>query len=137
MLVSKLAGLKISNNGEIMLHSSHFMVPMVIQIEYLTLFNSLMLILEIHHMFMYLQNSRCQWLATMQSQRIEPKTWKACIRDTMSQLLIDEANDDVPLTCLGLKLEKGDTIQMYVDIFWDSHIKATIFKRIMFSEKGH
>ena len=35
----------------------------------------------------------------------------------------------------GLKLEKGESMQNYTDKFWDLHLKATMYKRINFSEQ--
>ena len=31
----------------------------------------------------------------------------------------------------GLKLDKGETIQKYIEKFWDLHLKATVFKKIV------
>ena len=53
----------------------------------------------------------------------------------MRQFLTDDAKDDVLTAWRGLKLEKGESMQKYVDKFWDRHLKATVFKRIDFSEQ--
>ena len=50
----------------------------------------------------------------------------------MKQFLIDEAEDDVLTAWQSLTLEPSETIQKYVDKFWDAHLKATVFKRIEF-----
>ena len=33
----------------------------------------------------------------------------------------------------GLKLDKGEIIQKYINNFWDLHLKATVYKKINFS----
>ena len=53
----------------------------------------------------------------------------------MKQILIDQAKDDVLTQWRGLKLEKGETMQRYIDKFWDLHLKATVYKKIDFSEQ--
>ena len=50
----------------------------------------------------------------------------------MHQFLDDSTPNDVPPTWWSLTFEKGETTQNYVDKFWSSHLKATIFKRIDF-----
>ena len=53
----------------------------------------------------------------------------------MKQFLTSNVRDDVLTAWRGLKLEKGKTIQKYVDKFWDLHLKATVFKNIEFPEQ--
>ena len=53
----------------------------------------------------------------------------------MNQFLIDQAKDDVLTAWRGLKLDKGETIQKYTNKFWNLHLKATVFKKIDFSEQ--
>ena len=84
---------------------------------------------------MYLQKSARQWWASMRTQGTEPKTWKECRLAIMRQFLTDQAKDDVLTAWRALKFEKGESIQKYVDKFWDLHLKATVFKRIDFSEQ--
>ena len=43
--------------------------------------------------------------------------------------------DDVLTAWRGLKLDKGETIQKYVDKFWDLHLKASIFENIEFPKQ--
>ena len=52
----------------------------------------------------------------------------------MKQFLTDQAKDDVLTAWQGLKLEKGETMQKYIDIFWDLHLKAIVYKKIDFSK---
>ena len=59
-----------------------------------------------------------------------PRTWKKCC--IMQQFLADSAPNDVQTAWCNLTFEKGETIQKYVDKFWSSHIKATVFKIIHF-----
>ena len=53
----------------------------------------------------------------------------------MKQFLTGNVRDDVLTAWRGLQLKKGDTIQKYVDRFWDLHLKATIFENIEFPKQ--
>ena len=50
----------------------------------------------------------------------------------MGQFLTSNVRDDVLIAWRGLK---GETIQKYVDKFWDLHLKASIFENIEFPEQ--
>ena len=52
----------------------------------------------------------------------------------MKQFLANQAKDDVLMAWCGLKLEKGKSMQKYIDKFWDLHLKATVYKKIDFSK---
>ena len=84
---------------------------------------------------MYFQKSARQWWASLRTRGIAPRTWKECRRAIMKQFLTDEAKDDVLTAWRSLTLEPNETIQKYVDKFWDAHLKATVFKRIEFAEQ--
>ena len=90
---------------------------------------------KLRHVAMYFQKSARQWWASLRTQGIAPRTWKDCRIAIMMQFLTDEAEDDVLTAWRSLKLEQGETVQKYVDKFWDAHLKATVFKRIEFSEQ--
>ena len=87
------------------------------------------------HVAMYFQKSACHWWASLRTKGIAPKTWKACREAIMKQFLTANAKDDVLTSWRGLKLDKGETMQRYVDKFWDHHLKAVIFKSIDFAEQ--
>ena len=53
----------------------------------------------------------------------------------MKQFLTKDAKDKVLTAWWGLKLEKGESIQQYINKFWDLHIKAIVFKKIDFAEQ--
>ena len=53
----------------------------------------------------------------------------------MQLFLDDNAPDDVITIWQSLTFEKRETIQKHVDRFWTSHLKATIFKRIVFAKQ--
>ena len=53
----------------------------------------------------------------------------------MTQFLTENAKDDVFTSWRGLKLERGESMQKYVDKFWDLHLKATVFKKIDFAKQ--
>ena len=90
---------------------------------------------KLRHVAMYFQKFARQWWASLRTRGIAPKTWKECRRAIMKQFLTDEAEDDVLIAWQSLTLEPGESIQKYVDKFWDAHLKATVFKRIEFAEQ--
>ena len=53
----------------------------------------------------------------------------------MKQFLTANAKDDVLTSSRGLKLDKGESMQRYVDKFWDLHLKAAVFKTIDYAEQ--
>ena len=50
----------------------------------------------------------------------------------MKQFLTNQAKDNVLMAWGGLKLEKGETIHKYTNKFWDFHVKAIAYKKIVF-----
>ena len=87
---------------------------------------------KLRHVAMFFQKSARQWWASLRTCGIAPRTWKECKRAIMRQFLTNEAEDDVLTAWQSLTLEPNETIQKYVDKFWDAHLKATIFKTIEF-----
>ncbi|MCO5604577.1 hypothetical protein L7F22_058745 [Adiantum nelumboides] len=53
----------------------------------------------------------------------------------MKQFLTEDAKDKVLTAWRGLKLEKGEFIQQYINKFWDLHLKAIVFKKIDFAKQ--
>ncbi|MCO5568928.1 hypothetical protein L7F22_022631 [Adiantum nelumboides] len=53
----------------------------------------------------------------------------------MKQFLTEDAKDKVLTAWRELKLEKGESIQQYINKFWDLHFKAIVFKKIDFVEQ--
>ncbi|MCO5596075.1 hypothetical protein L7F22_050133 [Adiantum nelumboides] len=53
----------------------------------------------------------------------------------MKQFLTEDAKDEVFTAWRELKLEKGESIQQYINKFWDLHLKAIVFKKIDFAEQ--
>ena len=90
---------------------------------------------KLQHAAMYFQKSARQWWASLRTCGIAPKTWKECRRAIMNQFLTDETEDDVLTAWQSLTLEPGESIQKYVDKFWDAHLKATVLKTIEFAEQ--
>ncbi|MCO5607677.1 hypothetical protein L7F22_061875 [Adiantum nelumboides] len=90
---------------------------------------------KLRHVAMHLQKSARQWRASLRSKGEAPKTWKTCRVDIMKQFLSHGASDQVLTTWRSLKLEEGENIQRYVEKFWDLDLKATVYKRINFSEQ--
>ena len=90
---------------------------------------------KLQHVAMYFQKSARQWWASLRTHGIAPKTWKECRRAIMKQFLTNEAEDNVFTAWQSLTLEPGESIQKYVDKFWDAHLKATVFKRIEFAKQ--
>ena len=90
---------------------------------------------KLRHVAMYFQKSARQWWASLRTRGIAPRTWKECKRAIMKQVLTNDAEDNVLSAWQSLTLEPNETIQKYVDKFWDAHLKATIFKTIEFAEQ--
>ena len=55
----------------------------------------------------------------------------------MDQFFIDHAQDDVIAEWYGLHLDKGESIEKYIDQSWDLHLKACVFKEIGFQAQKH
>ena len=53
----------------------------------------------------------------------------------MKHFLTKDAKDKVLTAWQGLKLEKGKSIQQYINKFWELHPKAIVFKKIDFTER--
>ena len=49
--------------------------------------------------------------------------------------MASNAEDNVLTAWRSLKMGSNDSIQRYVDKFWDLHLKATVYKKIDFSEQ--
>ena len=122
--------------------SSPMMTLLVPQIKSLALSSSLTLLLETR-----LSRSPQKYgmlLCTSKSQPVNgglalsgeaPKTWKSMRIAIMGQFLASNAEDNVLTAWRSLKLGSNDSIQRYVDKFWDSHLKATVYRKIDFSEQ--
>ena len=89
---------------------------------------------KLRHVAMHFQKSARQWWASLKTQGVAPHTWKECRQEIMKQFLTDQAKDDVLTQWRGLKLKKGETMQKYIDKFWDLHLRATVYKKIDFLE---
>ncbi|MCO5551582.1 hypothetical protein L7F22_005087 [Adiantum nelumboides] len=90
---------------------------------------------KLRHIAMYLQKTPRHWWASLKGQGMAPRTWKSCRLAIMQQFLDDSAPDDVLTAWRSPTLERGETIQKFVDKFWGLHLKATVFKRIDFSKQ--
>ncbi|MCO5552192.1 hypothetical protein L7F22_005704 [Adiantum nelumboides] len=53
----------------------------------------------------------------------------------MKQFLSSDAKDKVLTEWQSLKLTPYESIQKYVDKFWDLHLKATVYRKIVFEEQ--
>ena len=49
--------------------------------------------------------------------------------------LTKDARDEVLTAWRGLKLKRGESIQQYINKFWDLHLKAIVFKKIDFAKQ--
>lgn len=85
---------------------------------------------KLRHVAMYFQKSARHWWATLRAQELAPRTWKECRTAIMKQFLPKGAKDEVLTAWRSFKLEEGETIQKYIDKFWDLHLKATVFSKI-------
>ncbi|MCO5607410.1 hypothetical protein L7F22_061606 [Adiantum nelumboides] len=64
-----------------------------------------------------------------------PKTLKALRASIMKQFLASDAKDKVLTKWRSLKLSPYESIHKYVDMFWDLHLKATVYKKIYFEDQ--
>ena len=87
---------------------------------------------KLWHVAMYLQKSARQWWASLRITRQSPKTWTECCKAIMTQFLIEHAQDDVMAEWRSLHLEKGESINKYIDRFWDLYLKACVFEEMGF-----
>ncbi|MCO5594398.1 hypothetical protein L7F22_048428 [Adiantum nelumboides] len=90
---------------------------------------------KLRHVAMHLTKAARQWWANLKTQDTHPRTWKLCRAAIMKQFFTEDAKDEVLTAWRGLKLEKGESIQQYINKFWDLHLKAIVFKKIDFAEQ--
>ncbi|MCO5551480.1 hypothetical protein L7F22_004984 [Adiantum nelumboides] len=90
---------------------------------------------KLRHVAMHFTKAARQWWASLKTQDTHPRTWKLCRAAIMKQFLTEDAKDKVLTAWRGLKFEKGESIQQYINKFWDLHLKAIEFKKIDFAEQ--
>ncbi|MCO5569291.1 hypothetical protein L7F22_023003 [Adiantum nelumboides] len=90
---------------------------------------------KLRHAAMHFTKAARQWWASLKTQDTHLRTWKLCRAAIMKQFLTEDAKDEVLTAWRGLKLEKGESIQQYINKFWDLHLKAIVFKKIDFTEQ--
>ena len=71
----------------------------------------------------------------MRAYGTTPKTWKSLRIAIMKQFLTREAEDQVLTEWISLKMLLHESINKYIDKFWDLHLKVTVFRKIDFTEK--
>ena len=71
----------------------------------------------------------------MRANVTAPKTWKSLRIAIMKQFLTREAEDKVLIEWRSLKMLLDESINKYIDKFWDLHLKATVFIKIDFFEQ--
>ena len=86
---------------------------------------------KLRNVAMYLQKTAQQWWASLRSQGLAPKTWSQRV-SIMKQFLPKKAQDNVLTTWRSLKLNEGESLQRYVEKFWDACLKATVYIKINF-----
>ena len=84
---------------------------------------------------MHFQKSARQWWASMRANGTAPKTWKELRTAIMKKFLSSEAKDKVLTEWRSLKMLPYDSINKYIDKFWDSHLKATVYRRIDYAKQ--
>ncbi|MCO5572638.1 hypothetical protein L7F22_026396 [Adiantum nelumboides] len=90
---------------------------------------------KLRHVAMHFTKAVRQWWASLKTQDTHPRTWKLCRAAIVKPFLTEDAKDEVLTAWKGLKLEKGESIQQYINKFWDLHLKAIVFKKIDFAEQ--
>ncbi|MCO5605224.1 hypothetical protein L7F22_059404 [Adiantum nelumboides] len=90
---------------------------------------------KLRHVAMHFQKSARQWWASLRANGEAPRTWKNLRVSIMKQFLSSDAKDKVLTEWQSLKLTPYESIQKYVDKFWDLHLKATVYRKIDFEEQ--
>ncbi|MCO5562742.1 hypothetical protein L7F22_016374 [Adiantum nelumboides] len=90
---------------------------------------------KLRHVAMHFQKSARQWWASLRANGEAPRTWKNLRVSIMKQFLSSDAKDKVLTEWRSLKLTPYESIQKYVDKFWDLHLKATVYRKIDFEEQ--
>ncbi|MCO5606086.1 hypothetical protein L7F22_060273 [Adiantum nelumboides] len=91
---------------------------------------------KLRHVAMHFQKSARQWWASLRANGEAPRTWKNLRVSIMKQFLSSDAKDKVLTEWRSLKLTPYESIQKYVDKFWDLHLKATVYRKIDFEEQN-
>ncbi|MCO5587743.1 hypothetical protein L7F22_041695 [Adiantum nelumboides] len=90
---------------------------------------------KLRHVAMHFQESARQWWASLRANGEGPRTWKNLRVSIMKQFLSSDAKDKVLIEWRSLKVTPYESIQKYVDKFWDLHLKATVYRKIDFEEQ--
>ncbi|MCO5577492.1 hypothetical protein L7F22_031323 [Adiantum nelumboides] len=90
---------------------------------------------KLRNVAMHLTKSARHWWSTLCAKNQAPKTWKVCRLTIMKQFLDDDAEDNVLTAWHSLKFKEGESLQNYIEKFWDTCLKATVYRNINFSEK--
>ncbi|MCO5600350.1 hypothetical protein L7F22_054461 [Adiantum nelumboides] len=90
---------------------------------------------KLRHVAMHFQKPARQWWASLRANGEAPRTWKNLRVSIMKQFLSSDAKDKVLTEWRSLKLTPHESIQKYVDKFWDLHLKATVYRKIDFEEQ--
>ncbi|MCO5556011.1 hypothetical protein L7F22_009555 [Adiantum nelumboides] len=90
---------------------------------------------KLRHVAMHFQKSARQWWASLRANGEASRTWKNLRVSIMKQFLSSDARDKVLTEWRSLKLTPYESIQKYVDKFWDLHLKATVYRKIDFEEQ--
>ncbi|MCO5570541.1 hypothetical protein L7F22_024264 [Adiantum nelumboides] len=84
---------------------------------------------------MHFLKSTRQWWVSLRANGEAPRTWKNLRISIMKQFLSSDARDKVLTEWQSLKLTPYESIQKYVEKFWDLHLKATVYRKIDFEEQ--
>ncbi|MCO5564104.1 hypothetical protein L7F22_017760 [Adiantum nelumboides] len=90
---------------------------------------------KLRNVAMHLTKSTRHWWSTLCAKNQAPKTWKVCRLTIMKQFLDDDAEDNVLTAWRSLKFKEGESLQNYIEKFWDTCLKATVYRNINFLEK--
>ncbi|MCO5566642.1 hypothetical protein L7F22_020319 [Adiantum nelumboides] len=90
---------------------------------------------KLRHIAMHFQKSAKQWWASLRANGEASKTWKALRASILKKFLTSDAKDKVLTEWRSLKLTPYESTHKYVDKFWELHLKATVYKKIVFEEQ--
>ena len=84
---------------------------------------------------MHMVKTARSWWASLRAKGEAPKTWKSMRTLIMQSFLASDAEDKVLTEWRSLKMLPHESMQKYIDKFWELHLKATVYKVIDFAEQ--
>ena len=75
------------------------------------------------------------WWSSLRTHGMAPKTWKDLSIAIMKQFLAINTKIKVLIKWQSLNMVPYESIHRYTEKFWELHLKASIYQRILFEEQ--